>query len=410
MDNKIITALDTGTGRLIPGMSLLRAAYDVAALGANGKSGITKAFSKHIASFEDPAKAIDEIKKLSPLLGAENAKKLTPVLDVIEDQDAGTQKAFQTALSNPKFVEHMLQNGGGDLMNEETLQDVLNGPHKFYAVQLMNQIGTNPQFKGDQAEESFERLDKLSGNIKKFGEAQKKLKEAQQAKNQDEIRLQQQRMAELQTDMVDDMRGLGVNIPEDVSPEILQAFQNIFMHGMSTEQAMDQLMLQLAEKGIDPEAIKSLDAMMRPMAGFMDFLVRPYVQYAQKYGPAAVSGFQTAMVHGENIMEGLGEGKNLARTPEAIKKNLDEIRGYIAKDSKSPTLGEDEARSAAARGLPLNGNEPERNVAKAETGMTQNGEFKTASLGVTIRHPDQAPEWVRDVGNNNNHFAPSMVG
>lgn len=258
-------------------------------------------------AFKDPA----FLKEVSQNGGTSfDGAKLEKIFKQVEAAGPDAQAAVNKALSNPEFIKHIATGGAGELMSEDTLKEVLNGPHKGYALQLLNQIGTNPMFKGQGAEAAFKKVDALGENIKAYGEA---TKGETNSKDEREKEKHRREMMRLQTMMVEQMRDLGVNVPEDVSPEILGAFKNIFMYGMSTDQAMDNMMVQLAKKGVDPKAIESMDAMMRPMAGMMDFIAQPYAEFFRKHGGTLMDKGNSLVGHMDNVQRGIFGGEGFVR-------------------------------------------------------------------------------------------------
>jgi hypothetical protein len=279
--------------------------------------------------FKDP----NFLKEAAAGTGASmDTDKLKAVFEKVNTAGPEFQSAVSNALSNPQFLKHMMSGGASDLMSPDAMDSLLEDDMtKGFATQLLNQIGTNPMFKGDNAQESFERLDTLGNKVKALGEQYKALDEAKARKDDAAARKIQEEILKQQMAMADDLRGLGVNVPEDVTPEIKEAFMNILTGRMKTAEAMDQLMLQLAEKGIDPEAIKSLDAMMRPWMGAIDYIAGPYAQFFQKWGPELQSMGANMVAHGEKINDGIFKGVGV-RTAEAdIRAGVNEISNHIEK-------------------------------------------------------------------------------
>lgn len=248
-----------------------------------------------------------------------DADKLEGVFKQVEAAGPEAQAAVNNALSNPDFIKHIMSGNGGALMNEDTLKEALQGQHKGFAIQLLNQIGTNPMFQGADADKGFAKLDKLGAKIGELGEETKKL---DAIKDEKEKKAQREKIMQMQLAMAGDMRELGVNVPEDVTADILGTFKNIFMYGMSTEQAMDDLMVQLAKKGIDPKAIESLDAMMRPMAGMMDFIAKPYSEFFRKHGGTLMDNGNSLIGHVDNIQRGLFNGEGFVSDPAQREANV----------------------------------------------------------------------------------------
>lgn len=296
---------------------------------------------------------------------------LEGIYNRINTQNPAMGQALNTALSNPEFIKRIASGQSGELLNEDTINGLLNGKHSSYATQLLTQIGTNPIFRGDQAEASFNTVDGLVQQIKQFGEETAKL---DAARTEAERTQHRNRLAHLQTAMTQDMRGLGVNVPEDVSPEILDAFKSIFLHGVPTAQAMDELMIKLAERGIDPEAIRSMDAMMRPMAGMMDFIAQPYGEFFRKHGSSIGGFFNDTVGHADNINRGILNGEGFVIDPQQRRDNAQSIINEIHARNNPQTRLSEEANAngfqaeATVRGEGLEGVEQ-----RVDTTMQHNG-------------------------------------
>lgn len=158
--------------------------------------------------------------------------------------------------------------------------------------------------------------------------------------------------------------------------------------GGDINSSMARLTDSLSSMGVSEEALQSLQNLLGPIAGMMQYLFQPYVDFGMKWGPSMGNGINGMVTDVQNVMQGMGEIGSVATEISPAQQDLNDTSaeanqpGYMQGDS--------------------DGSETPRQTANAETGMTENGVFNTAALGIV----HETPEWVRS-GPNNTNTAPA---